>query len=576
MPLGKPAIPVVLLVLVLAACASPLAVRPAPGAAPGGGAVASADPDATAAGLEVLRAGGGAADAAVAVALVLAVVHPIAGNLGGGGFAVVRSGDEVATLDFRETAPAAASRDMFLGPDGEPRPDASLIGPLAAGVPGTPAGLRALHARFGWLPWRAVVEPAVRLARDGFAVSPRLHDALTWEHDLLARFPETAAVWLPGGSPPPAGGVMRLPDLAATLRAYADRGPEAITSGGVAAAVEAVSRAHGGILTAADLSSYRPIWREPLRFRAFGWEVATMDLPSSGGIILGQTLGILERLGWDGLPRAGGDRPHLLLETWRRAYSDRFLLGDVSNTLATAEQLLAPAWIATRAAGIDRARATPSASVGRWPGTGRKESDQTTHISIVDGAGTIVALTTTLNGWFGCGLYVPGAGFLLNNEMDDFATAPGEANMFGLVQGEANVVMARTRMLSSMAPTIAWSGGEEVALGSRRGSRIPTATAQVLLNLIVDGDSLQAAVERPRIHHQWQPDETVVEPEALDAATRTDLERRGHTVRVLEDRDVGEVHAVRRRPDGRVEAAADTRGPGAAGTATPPRLRAEP
>jgi gamma-glutamyltranspeptidase/glutathione hydrolase len=567
--LVKPVISAALLALVLAGCASPLAVRPAPAAATGGGGVASADSDATAAGLEILRAGGGAMDAAVAVALALAVVHPIAGNLGGGGFAVVRTGDEVATLDFRETAPAAARRDMFLGPDGKPIPDASLVGPLAAGVPGTPAGLRALHDRFGRLPWRAVVEPAIRLAGDGFAVSPRLHDALAWERDLLARFPETAAVWLPGGAPPPAGSVMRLPELAATLRAYADRGPEAITSGAVAAAIEAASTVHGGILTAADLADYRPVWRTPLRFRAFGWDVATMDLPSSGGIILGQTLGILERLGWNRLARPGPDRPHLLLETWRRAYADRFLLGDLSNTLATAEQLLAPAWVAARAAGIDRSRATPSTMVGRWPGGGRKESDQTTHISVVDGTGTLVALTTTLNGWFGCGLYVPGAGFLLNNEMDDFATAPGAANMFGLVQGEANVVSARTRMLSSMAPTIAWSGAEAVALGSRRGSRIPTATVQVLLNLIVDGDLLQAAIERPRIHHQWLPDEAVVEPGALDAATRAELERRGHTVRVLEDRDVGEVHAVRRRPDGRVEAVADTRGPGAAGT-TPP------
>jgi gamma-glutamyltranspeptidase/glutathione hydrolase len=358
---------------------------------------------------------------------------------------------------------------------------------------------------------------------------------------------------------------MRLPDLAATLDAYADRGPEAITTGPVAAAIEAASTAHGGILTAADLAAYRAAWRRPLRFKAFGWEMASMDLPSSGGIILAQTFGILERLGWNGLPAAGFDRPHLLVEAWRRAYADRFLLGDTSNTRATSERLLAPEWIAARAAGIDRGRATPSTEVR----AGAAAPGETTHLSVIDAAGQAVSLTTTLNGWFGCGLQVPGAGFLLNNEMDDFTTAPGRPNLFGLVQGEANLVLPRSRPLSSMSPTIAWRDGEVLALGSRGGSRIPTSTAQVLLGVIVDGESLAAAVDRRRIHHQWLPDRVVVEPQALGAAIRDELQRRGHALRDLEDADVGEVNAVRRLADGTLEAAADRRGPGWAGVVRP-------
>ena len=553
--------------LILAGCLWPHPSVP-PAAAPhGGGAVASAEAAATEAGREILRAGGTAVDAGVACALALAVVHPQAGNLGGGGFAVVKTGAAITALDFRETAPGAATHDMFLGADGAPLRDASLAGGLAAGVPGSPAGLHELHRRHGALPWQRVVEPALRLARDGFVVSPRLHDAIVRERDLLARFPEAAAVWLPGGRPLEAGARIRLPELAATLAAYSERGPEAIVSGTVAAAIEKAARAHGGVLSAADLAAYRPVWRDPLRFSAFGWEMAAMRLPSSGGFILAQGLSMLKRLGWGELPRANVDRPHLLAEVWRRAYADRFLLGDPSRMSDDVSRLLDPAWIEERAAGIDRARATPSARIRPWPGREPKEAAATTHLSVVDGSGNMVALTTTLNGWFGCGVHVAGAGFLLNNEMDDFAIAPGHPNMFGLVQGETNSVAPGARMLSSMSPTIAWRGGETIALGSPGGSRIPTATMQVLLNLIVDRDPLQAAVDRPRIHHQWLPDQITAEPGALDALTRAALEARGHTIKDVDQ--IGEVGIVRRLPGGRVEAAADARGPGTAGLEQP-------
>lgn len=532
-----------------------------------GGAVASAAPRATSAGLEMLEAGGNAVDAAVATALVLAVVHPNAGNLGGGGFAVIRIGDRVDALDFRETAPAAARPDMYLDDKGQAVAERSLVGPLAAGVPGSPTGLYEMHRRHGRLPWPRVVAPAVRSARDGFVVTRRLAETLKANSSLLGRFETTAAVWLPGGRPPTAGSTIRLPALARTLQAYADRGPEALTEGPIAASVVAASRRHGGILSMADLSEYRPVWRRPVEFQAFGWEVASMPLPSSGGIILGQTCGLLERLNWASKPRFGADRAHLLVEVWRRAYADRFLLGDPSTSQASPEDLLASAWLDRRAATIDVQRATPSDEILPWPGPVAAESDQTTHLSVVDREGAAVALTTTLNGSFGCGLLVGEAGFLLNNEMDDFAALPGKPNQFDLVQGEANAVGQGKRMLSSMTPTVAWRDGEVIALGAPGGSRIPTGTAQVFLNVIVDGDGLQAAVDRPRVHHQWRPDAIWAEAYALAPETRQELIRRGHEIRSRGA--VGLVQIVRWTADGLCRAVADPRGPGSAAVVGP-------
>jgi gamma-glutamyltranspeptidase/glutathione hydrolase len=547
--------------------ASPLVAANPEAAHGSGGAVASAAPAATAAGLEVLRAGGNAADAAVAVALTLAVVHPQAGNLGGGGFAVVRFGDRLETLDFREMAPAGASSDMYLDEQGNAVRELSLVGPLAAGVPGSPAGLEELHKRYGALPWARVVAPAIVLAGDGFTVTERLSTSLARGRGLLERFPETAAVWLPGGAPPAPGATMQLPQLAATLSRYAEHGSAAITEGPLAVAIAAISKQYGGVLTAADLAAYRPIWRQPVRFESNGWEVASMPLPSSGGIILAQTCALVERLSLAEQPRFGADRAHLLAESWRLAYADRFLMGDPRTTLADRRQLLDPAWLALRAGSISMTAATPSVEVRPWPAGHKAESTETTHLSVIDGNGNAVSLTTTLNGSYGCGLLVPGVGFLLNNEMDDFAAKPGFPNQYGLVQGEANAVGAGKRMLSSMTPTVAWRGEEVIALGSPGGSRIPTATAQVLLNLIVDEDDLQAAVNRPRIHHQWLPDQIMAEPDALAPETRTELERRGHQV-TSRDR-LGIVNAVRRLANGEVEAAADPRGPCAAGVVSP-------
>lgn len=523
--------------------------------------VVSSDARATAAGLTAMADGGNAVDAAVTAALVLAVVYPEAGNLGGGGFALVRAGGELAALDFREVAPAAATREMFVDARGEPRPGASVDGPLAAAVPGSPAGYHELHRRYGRLPWTRVVEPARRFAAEGFEISPRTAQTLAESRDRLARFPDGAALWLPGGEPLGAGWRLALPDLAATLGEYAERGPEALVTGRVAAAIDAASRRHGGVLSAADLAAYRPVWRQPLRFAGFGWEFAAMPLPSSGGVVLAETLALLEGAGWRDAPRGSAERAHLLIEALRRAFADRFLLGDPATTRSTPERLLDPRWIASRLAGIDRARATPSAAIA--PGPPPVEGDETTNVVAVDGRGDAVVLTTTLNELYGCALWVPGAGYFLNDQMDDFATAPGRPNLFGLVQGEASAVEPGRRPLSSMAPTLAWRGGELVGVGGRGGSRIPTAVVQALVNLW-EGDAPAAAVARPRIHHQWLPDRVEVEAGALAADAVAALRARGHEV--VDATRLPKVNLARRLPDGRLELGADPRAAEAAAT----------
>lgn len=529
-----------------------LAASPAGGVRQAG--VATGEAAATRVAAELLGAGGNAVDAAVGAALALAVVHPEAGNLGGGGFAVVRLGEEVAALDFREVAPVAARPAMYLDSRGEPRPKASTHGPLAAGVPGAPTGYHELHRRFGVLPWANVVAPAVALARDGFTVSWQTARSIAGQRDELMLYPETAAVWLPGGVPPGAGEVLRLPALARTLGRYAESGPVAITEGPVAAAVESASRRHGGLLTAADLAAYRPLWRQPLRFERFGWSFAAMPLPSSGGFILAEVLGLLERRGYRALPRDSAARAHLLIEALRRSFADRFLLGDPDGSGTALEALLDPVR-------LDRlARELPTnapPSIALAPGEHHAEPSETTHLSVIDGEGNLVALTTTINDLFGCKLWVPEAGFFLNDEMDDFTTAPGRPNLYGLVQGEANRIAPGRRPLSSMSPTLGWRGSERLVAGGRGGSAIPPAVAQALL-AAWDGDAPAAAVARPRLHHQWLPDRVEWESGALAGPARAELAARGHELVVSPSR--AKVNLVRRGAAGRIEAGGDPRG----------------
>jgi len=532
-----------------------------------GGAIASSEVAATEAGLEILRHGGNAVDAAVATALALVVVHPEAGNLGGGGFAVVKMGDELASLDFREIAPAAATAGMYLDIEGRLRPGASKIGPLAAGVPGSPVGLWELHRRFGRSEWADVVAPAQRLAADGFVVTRRLHESIADKRSELARFPESAEIWLPRGQPPAVASRIQIPALATALQRYAEAGPTALTSGAAAAAIERISSKYGGILRAEDVAAYRAEWRQVIRFEAFGWSFATMDLPASGGIILGQTLKQLEELGWRDRPRFGAERAHLLAEVWRRSFADRYLMGDPSTTEVESETLLGKAWLDWRRSSIDPDQATLSSKVVSPPDEPPVESQDTTHLSVIDRDGNLVSMTTTLNGSYGCKVLVPELGYFLNNEMDDFTSAAGVPNLYGLIQGEANTIAPGKRMLSSMGPTLAWNGTESLAIGARGGSKIPTATVQVLLNILVDRDPLQAAVNRPRLHHQWLPDQLGTEDDALSPETRIILEGLGHGIELLEWG--AKVNVVQGLEDGRLAAAADPRGPAAAGVVNP-------
>ncbi|MDH3746162.1 MAG: gamma-glutamyltransferase [Acidobacteriota bacterium] len=565
------------LALVMLTDPSPVLAASFPAVRGSGGAVVSPEATSTTVGLDILRAGGNAVDAAVATALAMAVVHPEAGNLGGGGFAVVRVEGQLATLDFRETAPAAAHRDMYLDEKGEPRPGASWVGPLAAGVPGSPAGLQELHSRFGELPWSDVVKPAIVLARDGFLVTRRLNEAVEGTRERLARFPETAAIWLPGGEPPAVGSRVFLPDLAATLEAYADQGREAIQSGHIARAIATASRRYGGILTIEDLASYQPVWREPLRFDAFGWSFASMGLPSSGGFLVGGSLQLLERLGYAHEMPRGARRAHMLAEVWRRVFADRVLLGDPGSTQAEPTALLAGDRLARLAGSIEAEQAMPSERVAGGDHAELfellerlgpiREPSETNHLAVADIDGNLVALTTTLNGSFGCGLLVPGAGFLLNNEMDDFATVPGRPNAYGLIQGPANEIRPGRRMLSSMSPTLAWKGDESITIGGRGGSKIPTAVAQALLGLLTGEHGLQESIDTPRIHHQWFPDRIGYEDDALAPETREALSGFGHLL--AESSGLARVHAVRRLAGGDFEAAGDPRGPAVGGIVDP-------
>lgn len=506
-------------------------------------------PLATRVGVDVLRRGGNAIDAAIAVAFALAVVYPEAGNIGGGGFIVARMADgTTAALDFRETAPAAATPDMYVDPTGAVT-DASLIGHLASGVPGSVAGLHAAHERFGSLPWSELIEPAIRLAEDGFTVDAALAGSVRDAEERLRRFPASAALFLPNGQPLQAGQTWRNPDLAAVLRRIAAQGPDGFYRGETADRIVAEMRRGGGLITHEDLAAYAPAWREPVRLQYRGHEILSMPPASSGGITLGLIAGILD--GFD-LRAAGWNSPrtlHLMTEAMRRAFADRnTYLGD-PDFVRIPPRLTDRAYYAARRAQIDRDRATPSEDV--VPGLGRiAEPAHTTHVSIVDASGNAVALTTTINELYGSGVTVEGAGFVLNNEMDDFTARPGVPNAYGLVQGEANAIAPGKRMLSAMTPTIvlAADGSPLLITGARGGPRIITAVFQVISNVIDHRLSPGQAVYAPRIHHQHLPDVLYFEAGGLARPVVEALRFMGHTV---EPRDgyIGSAPTIVRRAE---------------------------
>lgn len=506
--------------------------------------VASNSALASEAGVEILRAGGNAVDAAVAVGFALAVTYPYAGNLGGGGFMVVRMADgRAAALDYREVAPLAATRDMYVDSTGR-LTGRSVEGHLASGVPGAVAGMDAALRRFGTLPLARVLEPAIRLASGGFVVDSAFSASLAENEDRLRRF-AGRDLFFPGGRVLAPGERLVQPDLARTLALIAEQGPKAFYDGPVAEALVAEMERGGGILTREDLRRYRPVWREPLVGTYRGHSLLAMPPPSSGGITLIESLNILEALG--PLPEFGSPaRAHRLAEAFRRAFVDRNTkLGDPDAVAVPVRELTSKRYARRLARGVDLARAAATPRFDPKP-----EGTHTTHFSVVDSAGNAVATTTTINDGYGSGVWIPGGGFLMNDEMDDFSTQPGTPNLYGLVQGEANAIAPGKRMLSSMSPTIVLDpkGRVRMVLGAAGGPRIITVTAQVILNVVEHRMTLADALRAPRMHHQSLPDEIRVGRGEFDDSTLAGLRAMGH--RIVERDELANVNAILRVPGG--------------------------
>lgn len=481
-----------------------------------GGMVVSVHPLASQAGIQILREGGNAFDAAVAVGLALQSVHPSAGNIGGGGFAVIHLADgRQFTLDFRETAPGKATRDMFMA-DSMVQNQASVFGALSVGVPGTIRGLEALRSRFGTQSWSRLAEPAVRLAK-AHRLTPSGARQLNASRESLSRYPETAVIYVKDSSDGwQPGDTLFQPDLARTLERLRDRGPEDFYLGETARFILQTMKKHGGWIGEADLAGYQPVWREPLKLPWRDLQLITMSLPSSGGMILAQTLHFLNATSPDSI---GWNHPafvHGLLTTWQLAYADRSAwLGDPGFVTIPWDTLLSESYWRKRWSSIPSDRHPSSEEVGPGMISGY-EPGETTHFGIVDSLGNAISVTYTLNGGFGSCLVVDGAGFLLNNQMDDFATRPGVGNLYGLIGSRANSIAPGKRMLSSMTPTIVLRNGKPwLIAGGPGGSRIPTGVSQVLINSILLDLSPHEAVNHPRIHYQWIPDEVILEPGAL-------------------------------------------------------------
>ncbi|OZC04775.1 gamma-glutamyltransferase [Rubricoccus marinus] len=494
--------------------------------------VVSAEVNASTAGVEILKAGGNAVDAAVATGFALAVTFPIAGNIGGGGFMVIRMPDGTATtIDYRETAPAASTRDMFLDSTGTYVPERSRVGTLASGVPGAVAGLLMAHERYGSLPLAQVMAPAIRLA-EGYALSREQAERFNGYRPRFETFASTAKYFAPEAGFG-AGETFRQGDLAAVLKRIAARGRDGFYRGETADLLVAEMERGGGLITHADLAAYRAVEREAVRGSYRGYGVISMPPPSSGGVALVQLLRSVEPYDLRAMGFNSSATVHLMAEAMRRVYADRAeWLGDPDFTPVPVSGLTGVNYVRERMADFNPYRADTSATVSYGvPLAG--ESDETTHYSVVDAGGMAVSTTTTLNGGYGSMLVVDGAGFFLNNEMDDFAAAPGVPNMFGLVGTEANAVGPGKRMLSSMTPTILETPEGELfmVIGSPGGARIITTVFQVILNVIDHEMHIQAAVAAPRIHHQWLPDVLYAERQSLSADVFMALEQRGWSVR---------------------------------------------
>lgn len=528
------------------------------------GMVSSQEALATQAGLTVLEKGGNAIDAAVTVGFALAVTLPRAGNLGGGGFMMIHDAqtEKTIALDYREKAPQAATRDMFLDDDENPDPDKSQFSHLAVGVPGTVAGLALALEQHGTISLAAALQPAIALAKDGFPVSQDLHETLVSGRDRLTKYPATQAIFYhEDGRPYDVGEILKQPDLAKSLQQIAQDGIAAFYKGDIAAAIAQEMADNDGLITKADLAAYRPVIREPVYGTYRGYDIYSMPPPSSGGVHLVQILNLLEPHPLKSLGHNTADTIHLMVESMKLAYADRSeFLGDPDFVDVPVAQLTSKAYANKLQEQIDPEYATPSSEITPGNPYLPYESNETTHFSVSDRFGNAVSNTYTLNFSYGSGITVPGTGILLNNEMDDFTAKPGEPNAYGLVGGELNAVEPEKRMLSSMTPTIVLKEGKVfLVTGSPGGSRIITTVLQVVLNVIDHDFNIAEATAADRVHHQWWPDEVRVE-KVFNGDTRRLLEQRGHTMSPQDS--MGSTQSIMRQ-DGRFYGASDPRRPGA-------------
>ncbi|CAN5856130.1 gamma-glutamyltransferase [soil metagenome] len=514
------------------------------------GMVASEQGLASQVGLDILKRGGNAIDASVAVGFALAVVLPNAGNIGGGGFMMIHdasSGKDVA-LDFREMAPSAASRDMYLDASGKVIPGLSVFSHLAVGVPGTVAGLAQALKQYGSMPLKELIAPAITLAEQGFEVSEHLAQMLAASRDHLGKWPASRAIFFKGDRPLQAGEKLVQKDLANSLRLIARHGPAAFYEGEIAQKIVAEMQAHHGLMTRADLKNYQAIEREPVKGNYRGYQVMSMPPPSSGGVHIVQMLNLLEPypLRQQGVNSA--QNLHLMTEVMKLAYADRSeYLGDPDFSKVPVAGLTSPAYAQQLRQKIDPERATPSSEIK--PGAPQPyESDQTTHYSVADQHGNVVATTYTLNLLFGSGIVASGTGITLNNEMDDFSVKAGVPNAFGLIGGAANAVAPNKRPLSSMSPTIVLKDGRPfLATGTPGGSRIISTTLQILLNVIDHDMNVAEATLTPRIHHQWEPDQLRLE-KGISLDTQNILKQKGHNITLV--RTMGRTQTIQISADG--------------------------
>jgi gamma-glutamyltranspeptidase/glutathione hydrolase len=521
--------------------------------------VVSAREEASKIGVEIMKKGGNAFDAMVATEMALVVAYPFAGNLGGGGFMVYRKANgEVGGLDYREKAPLAAHKDMYLDSLGNVIPGMSTSGATAVGVPGTVAGIIAAHKKFGVLPLETIFEPVIALAEKGVVVTENQERRLASQRDKFIAVNGDSTKF---AAPFKKGDTITYPALARTMRKIAQNGRDGFYKGETAQKLAAFIQDNGGYITEEDLEKYEAVWRDPIVFKYKDLNVISMSPPSSGGVTMNQILTMMQPYDVASFGHNSPKTIQLFTEAARRAYADRnYFLGDPDFVDIPLDVLLEQDYIQSRMESFSFERATPSAEVGHG-NVEIVESMETTHYSIVDAEGNAVSVTTTLNGAYGSKLYSDELGFFLNNEMDDFSSKPGVPNMFGLIGAEANSIAPEKRMLSSMTPTIVERDGKLwMVVGTPGGSTIITAVAQTILNAYEFNLSMQEAVNAPRFHHQWLPDMVIFEPEGFPDALKEALKTKGY--KINEDRTpiIGKVDAIKVLPDGRLEGGADRRG----------------